>query len=208
MIVQKQPIIGGDMFLSQIVNLPINVNGTTRGVCLGVGVSLKTFAVKYLLCSSKPNVSPYTANADFCVNLSSVFSFEKNAVFLSKLRPVFPKNCAKIFLSRPVYSFEGSFLGNLADLEIQNEMATRVLTTHETFPFSSVAAVSDAVILRKNQPYPLGQRIPAPVVSSVFEKNTPIVTKPALKAAIEKKALIKLTLSLAPFRFDEETKQN
>lgn len=196
------------MLLSQIVNLPINVNGTNRGVCLGVGVSLKTSTVKYLLCSSAPSATPLSANVDFCVNLSSVYSFEKNAVFLSKLRPVFPKNCAKIFLSRPVYSFDGNFLGSLTDLEINEQTATRLFTTNETFPFCAVAAVSDAFILRKNQPYPLGQRIPAPVVSSVFEKNTPVVTKPVLKTAIEKKALIKLTLSLAPFRFEEDVSQN
>ena len=35
----------------------------------------------------------------------------------------------------------------------------------------------------------------------VTEKNDAVVTKPILKTAIKNKALIKLTLSLPPFRF-------
>lgn len=196
------------MFLSDLAGLPVFVNNTTRGVCLGVGISLKTFAVKYLLCSSDTSPAPYNGNADFCVNLSSVLAFEKDGIDLSRLRPVFPKNCAKIFLHRPVYSYEGAYLGNVSDLEILNDTAIKIFTEHAAYPLSTVAAFSDAVILRKEQPYPIGQRIPAPIVSSIFDKNTPIVTKPALRTAIEKKALIKLTLSLSPFHYPlEENKK-
>ena len=41
------------MFLSQFIGKPVLVNGETRGVCLGVGLSLKSYAVKYLFCSRR-----------------------------------------------------------------------------------------------------------------------------------------------------------
>ena len=111
----------------------------------------------------------------------------------------------KIFLPRPIYSYEGAFLGNAVDMELSNYVATRIFTDkNEIIPISSVLAFSDAVILRKEQAYPLGQRIPAHVVSKFFDKNEPIVTKSVLKTAIAKKNLIRLTMSLSPFRQDLE----
>ena len=182
------------MLLSSLVQKPVVVSGNIRGVCLGVGISLKTYAVKYLLCSSSPN----RANVDFCVNLSSLDKIDE-AVFLRRLRPVFPKNCAQITLRLPIFSFDGSYLGKLTDLEIQNFVATRFFTENKAFSTASIAACADALILRKEQPFPLGQRIPAPFILQFSNKTRPLVTKQFLRQAIEKKALVKLTLSLPPF---------
>lgn len=182
------------MLLSSLHGKPIVVAATTRGVCLGVGISLKTYAVKYLLCSSSPDRD----KIDFCVNASAI---EKNtdALFLRRLRPVFPKNCAQITKNLPVFSYDGSFLGSLRDMEMQNFAAIRLITEKKSFPITSLAACSDAVILRKEQPFPLGQRVPAPFVSDFGNKSQPLVTRSLLRAAIEKKSLVKLTLSLPPF---------
>lgn len=192
------------MLLSQLVGKNVYVNGNLRGVCLGMGISLKNFSVKYLLChslSSETARRTLAMQADFAVSISSVSEFSENGIVLSKLRPVFPKTCAKIFLSRPVYSFEGAFLGSAADVELTNYVATRIFTDrNEIIPISSVSAFSDAVILKKEQAYPLGQRIPAPLSLKIFDKNEPIVTKSVLRTAIAKKRLIRLTMSLPPFR--------
>lgn len=182
------------MLLTALINKPVVVGDNIRGVCLGVGVSLKTYAVKYLLCSSSPN----RATVDFCVNVSAVEKIDE-AVFLRRLRPVFPKNCAQITRNLPVFSFDGAFFGKLTDLEIQNFVATRIFTEKRAFSIALVAACSDAVILRKEQPFPLGQRVPAPFLSGFDDKTQPLVTKTFLRAAIEKRSLIKLTLSLPPF---------
>lgn len=182
------------MLLSDLIGKPVVVAATARGVCLGVGISLKNYAVKYLLCSSAPNRD----KVDFCVNVSAVEKIG-DALFLHRLRPVFPKNCAQITKNLPVFSYDGSFLGSLLDLEIQNFTTTRLITSKKVFPITALAACSDAVILRKEQPFPLGQRVPAPLVSSFSDKKEQLVTKPLLRAAIEKRALVKLTLSLPPF---------
>ena len=182
------------MLLSQLVQKPIVVDGNVRGVCLGVGISLKTYAVKYLLCSS----SPARSKTDFCVNLSAVTKIDE-AVFLHRLRPVFPKNCAQITMRLPIFSFNGGALGFLQDLEMQNFTVLRFFSENKAFPISAVAACSDAVILRKEQPYPLGQRVPAPFLLYFKDVARPIVTKSVLSTAIRERALIKLTLSLPPF---------
>ncbi|MBE5744676.1 MAG: hypothetical protein E7355_00915 [Clostridiales bacterium] len=91
----------------------------------------------------------------------------------------------------PIYNASGDFLGTLKDVEFQNQTAIRLITDSDiSHPFTEVGALSDAIILRKAQPYPLGQIIP--------HKNV-LITRKILRGAVEKQSLIKLTLSLPPF---------
>ena len=189
------------MLLSDITNKTVSVNTTPRGICRGIGLSLKSHAVRYLLCAS----TQAQENAiDFSVNVSAVSEIG-DTIQLSRLRSVFPKNCVKIFIGRPVYSFDGLFLGKVEDLEIREFIATRLFTDRgEVYPITSVTACSDAVILKKEPPYPLGQRIPAPLLYLYTDKADSVVTKPILRGAIQKGALVKLTLSLPPFNLENE----
>lgn len=192
------------MFLSQLVLKPLEVKGVPRAVCLGVGISLKNFSMKYLLCTPLPqrteNHTPFT-HADFAVNTSSLQTLSPHTLTLSSLRPIIPKACAKLYLGKPVYSQEGASLGNLKDVEFIRGVAIRIFTENKSYSACDLQAVSDAVILRKKQSYPLGQRIPASVVfQNLTEKDT-LVTKSILRKSIEKGTLIKLTLSLSPFHF-------
>lgn len=187
------------MKLSQLNEKNIYAGKAFRGVCRGVALSLKSQSVKYLLCASSSTQS----NTDFSVGVSSIHAIE-DSIILSRLRPAYPKNCAKITIGLPIYSFEGGFLGVVEDLEMRDYIATRLYSDRgEIFPITSVFACSDAVILRKEPPYPLGQRIPAPLLPIVSEKSEGLVTKPILRAAIQKRALVKLTLSLPPFQLEE-----
>lgn len=200
------------MFLSDITEKAVYVGKTPRGICRGVGLSLKSHAVKYLLCSSLRSDSNPSYEAvknaaisplisDFSVNAAAVKSVD-DTIVLSRLRPVFPKNCAKISIGCPVYSYDGVFLGNIADVELQDFIATRLFTDRGvSYSVLSISACSDAVILRKEQPFPLGQRIPAPLVSIFSDKSDALITKPILREAIRCGGLIRLTLSLSPFRF-------
>lgn len=184
------------MLLSELVGKKIYSGTTRRGICLGVAISLKSYAVKYLLCSSADTYNPLDTQTDFAINLSAVTSVN-DGIFLSRLRPVFPKNVAKIFIHKPIYSNEGVFIGNVADMEMDDFIAVKLLTNRgEAFPLTAISAFSDAVILRKRQPYPIGQRIP---ITSYSNLNERIVTKSVLRSAIENRALIRLTLSLPPF---------
>lgn len=182
------------MFLSDLRNRPVVVNDKQRGVCQGIGISLKNQAVKYLLCASNTTLVNAT---DFSINVSAVDELYPQ-IRLSRLRPVFPKSCAKLFLDLPIYSFDGGFLGELKDVELQNFTATRLFTEHTWYPISAILACSDALILRKEQPFPIGQRIPAPFLFH-FSNESNIVTKALLKEAAKSGKLIAFTLSLAPF---------
>ena len=180
------------MKLSELSEKSIYTNTTFQGVCRGVGLSLKSQAVRYLLCAS----SPTQATTDFSVGVNAVTEI-RDRILLSRLRPASPKGCAKIAIGLPVYSFEGGFLGTVADLDLYDFTATTLYTNRgESFPVTAIFACSDAVILRKEQPYPLGQRIPVP-----NEDTTNVVTKNTLKRAIADNKLISFTLSLPPFYF-------
>ena len=186
------------MKLSQLSEKNIYVNKASKGVCRGVAISLKSHAVRYLLCASAPTQSV----SDYAVGIGAVAEIN-DAITLSRLRPACPKGCAKIAIGLPVYSFEGGYLGVVTDLDIHDFVATKLYTDRgESFPIRSVFACSDAVILRKEQPFPLGQRIPAPFLSMVTTKNDGVVTKPILRTAASKGALIHLTLSLPPFQLE------
>ena len=183
------------MLLSNLIEKTILVSSAPHGICMGVGVSLKNFTVKYLLCAS----SQSRKQADFCVNFSALDDAGES-ITLKTLRPVFPRSCARFSPHLPIFSADGSFVGRLSDLEILDDVAIRFFTEDgRIFPLSSVLACTDAVILKKEQPFPIGQRIPAPVISTICNKKEGLVTKPLLRIAKEKSCLIKLTLSLAPF---------
>lgn len=181
------------MKLSNLIGKSVYAGSKRRGVCIGVGVSLKSGAVKYLFCSVS------SGRTEFCVNVSSIEELDEE-IYLSQLRPVFPKNAAKIFLGLPVYTDEGVFLGNVKDMEMDLFAALNLETElGERFPCTHITACTDAILLRKKPPYPIGQRIPASTVLDIFEHNETMVNRSNLRKAIEKGALIKLTLSLAPF---------
>lgn len=187
------------MKLSQLHEKNIYVGKSFRGVCRGVALSLKSQSVKYLLCAS---TQTQTAT-DFSVGVSAVTEIAED-IRLSRLRPCYPKNCAKISIGLPVYSFEGGFIGVVEDMDMRDFVATKLYTDRSAvIPLTSVFACSDAVILRKEQAYPLGQRIPTTMLSSVTDKSEALVTKPLLRAAIRNKSLIQLTLSLPPFNMEE-----
>ncbi|MBQ7879918.1 MAG: hypothetical protein IJ317_04650 [Clostridia bacterium] len=177
------------MLLSDLVEKSVYIGKNLKGVCLGIGVSLKTYAVKYLHCANAATYNPLRARIDFSVPVSAVESVSDGAIRLSRLRPVYPKNCTSIFLSRPVYSGDGAYLGYVTDVDLHDFTATRLFTdVNKSYPFSAIRAYADAVILCKTQVYPLGQRI-----------HACLVTKPLLKKAIAERTLIRLTLSLPPF---------
>jgi sporulation protein YlmC with PRC-barrel domain len=184
------------MKLSNLSEKDIFVNKQYKGECRGVAISLKSHAVRYLLCASTKTQS----NTDYSVGIGAVANID-DAITLSRLRPSYPKGCAKIAIGLPVYSFEGGYLGVVTDLDIHDFIATKLYTDRgESFPILSVFACSDAVILRKEQPFPLGQRVPAPFLPLFTNKTESVVTKGILRTAMQKKSLIKLTLSLPPFQ--------
>ena len=112
------------------------------------------------------------------------------------------KKVLRLFLGTPVYSHEGAYKGNITDGEVVDFKLVKLFTDQEfSFPLSGISAYSDAVILKKSLPYPIGQRIPAPAVP-LLNKFEPTVTRAVLKGAIENEALIRLTLSLAPFSLE------
>lgn len=188
------------MFLSELSFKRIYFQNAARGIILGVGISVKTRKLKYLLCSANTSKEHASHTPDFVLPISAIASVSENAVILTKLRPVIPKGYTRLFLHRPIYTQSGTNLGLLTDVRFDTLTATSIYSDKNiVYPFTSISAVSDAVLLRKNDAYPIGQRIPAPLVSHFEAEKNPHVTKSVLRRAIENKALIKLTLSLPPF---------
>lgn len=186
------------MLLSELITKPLYVGKTPRGYCVGVGVSLKSLSVKYLLCVHTTQ-NPPTQTFDFAVNVSCIKDVDTQ-IHLSRVRHSYPKNCVKVFIGCPIYSVDGSFLGNIADLDLDDFYAVRLHSDKSnTFSFLSVMACSDAILLRKEQPFPIGQRVHAPLVSSFFDNNPPIITKPVLRDALQNGTIVRLTSTLPPF---------
>lgn len=181
------------MKLSNLIGKSVYAGSKRRGVCEGVGVSLKSGTVKYLFCSAT------SGRTEFCVNVSAIEEID-DEIYLSRLRPVFPKSAVKILSGLPVYTSEGVFLGNVTDMEMDSFVALHLETDKgKRFSMTHITACTDAILLRKKPPYPIGQRIPAPILSDILQGSDIFVSRSSLREAIEKGALIKLTLSLAPF---------
>ena len=192
------------MLLSELLGKPIFIANSSRGICLGIGISLKNGNVKYLLCASSPSLS----RPDYCLNFNAVTQID-NAIHFPRLRPVLPKNCAQLTANLPVFTHNGSTAGKLLDVEIRQLSATRFKTDFGIIhPVSAIAACADAILLRKPAPYPIGQAIPIAGLPFLADKTAHTVTKPVLRAAIEKKSLVKLTLSLSPFSLDFHTAEH
>lgn len=186
------------MRLSQLLNKNLYTNKTPRGISVGVAFSLKNCVVKQLLCSSQPPTDKSPRKSDFAINVSAI-SAVSDGISLTHIRPTLPKPQAKLFLNLPVYSYDGVFLGNLIDGEMENFILIRLFTDrNEAFPPSSISVCRDAIFLRKETPYPLGQRVPSPLLSQL-QTEEKSVTKPLLRRAMHQGALVKLTLSLPPF---------
>ncbi len=184
------------MLLSALVGKELFLGKTYKGVCRGIGISLKSYEIKYLFCASAPSGKQ---EGDFVLPFSAVASVG-DMISLSKARPVFPKSCAKLFLSRPVYDASCVFLGELNDVEIDGLAVTAICTSLGLrFPAVLLSTCSDAILLKKELPYPIGQPVPAPVLLRLNRKTDGVVTKPLLRLAMEKGELVKLTLSLPPF---------
>ena len=198
------------MLLSQITDKSIRSGKNVRGVCIGVGISVKSRAVKYLLCASAPlplnceeGVGFSMLESQFAVGVHSIKNLCDNEITLSCLRMSVPKNHGKLFIGKPVYSDEGVFLGKITDAHLQNFIVTEVKTDKNTYHSAlSIAACSDALILRKEQPFPIGQRIPTPAVFNFLTDNDVLTTRSILREAMQKGQLIRFTLSLPPFNLD------
>ena len=190
------------MLLSQLIYKELRHREKSRGICLGIGISLKNYGLKYLLCRS--GAAPCWASADLYIQANALLGVSNASLSLRAFRPVAPKPHAKLFIGKPVYTQNGESLGRLKDVEFCNLTATRIFTEKGSYPIRAVYAVADAVILKKEQPFPLGQRIPAPMLCDVLQKNEPVVTRSVLKRAIAKSSLIRLTLSLPPFEHETE----
>lgn len=182
------------MLLSSLLQKRVVVGSRAVGVCLGIGFSLKTHTVKYLLCAAKENAR----FPDFAVGVNAVASIS-DEIRLTRLRAVFPRSCAKVCYGLPVYSYEGIKLGAVRDMEILQGAVVKLFSDNgKSFPAAALFACGDAVILRKELPFPLGQPL-SDEAKKRFPDSGPAVTKALLRKAAKKGKLIELTLSLPPF---------
>lgn len=190
------------MLLSSITLKQISTPKNVCGVCKGIAFSLSSGVVKYILCDSQTNAKKEKTAVDFCLPFSSMERVDELSISIKKPRPVLPKPYARIFIGLPVFTELGHLKGVVTDLQCTlmengNFIATTLFVDGNPLPIKSVTAINDAVILRKQKRYPLGQRIPVGQVYPKAKQN--FVTKSVLQTAIKNSSLIKFTLSLPPF---------
>ena len=187
------------MLLTNLIGKPVRKQNVTYGNVTGVCVSLKSRAIRYLLCISREK-----PRSEFAVGISAVAEMDDD-VTLTRLKPLLPQNSVKLTLNRPIYDETGKYLGFIQDAELENGYLRAVYANdNKRYPATRVLALDDAVILKKTEPYPLGQRIPTPAVcplSDEFSKTEKggLVTRSVLKTAVKNGALIRFTLALPPF---------
>ena len=174
------------MLLSSLIRKTIIFDKTPRGTCIAIGIAPKTKRMKYLFCT--PIESGQNAPSYFALPLTALSSISEHSLILSRIRPVLPQNYLQLTLGMPIYSESGKHLGTLINVKFDQSVAIALQTESGWLNFTRVLAIGDAIILRKEQPYPIGQPV---------QEN--FVTKRTLKRAVKEQSLIKLTLSLPPF---------
>lgn len=185
------------MLLSSLLIRPIFAAQKQKGFCVGVGISPKDYLIKYLFCSQTQTGKTEFALKFSCLNLTP------ESLHCSRLTPVLPKACIRIFLPRPLYNESGELLGQIVDGIVEkNRLTSLIVDSGERLPICFISAYADCVIVKKQARYPIGQRTSS--LSPDCAKAFAVVTKSALKTAIKNNCLIKLTLSLPPFYFSEE----
>ena len=178
------------MLLSSLLKKNIFAAQKQKGFCVGVGISQKDYSIKYLFCSQRQ-----TGKTEFAVKFSSLTPTPES-LQCSRLIPVVPKACTRIFLPRPLYNEKGELLGQIVDGIIEKYRLTSLIVDNgEKLPLCFIAAYADCVIVKKRT------SSLSPDCTQAFG----VITKSALKTAIKNDCLIKLTLSLPPFYFSEES---
>lgn len=155
-----------------------------RGVCLGVYVSKKSGAIKYLFCALDDDKT-VTVPVGAIDQIHPV----TGGIYLKNLRTAIPNQCLRLTPFLPVYSCEGKYLGRLDDVCAQGLTVTKLVVGSQKYPALAIDAVSDALLL-KPLPYPLGEW-------SKEEESS--VSRKLLKDKIKQGELIRFTLSLPPF---------
>lgn len=185
------------MLLTEFIGTPVFVGEKQRGIIQGVFLSPKSKAVKYLLCSLQTSAHP-----PITISVSAIEHIDNSGLFLKQMRSTLPKNALLFKKDCPVYNENGVYLGSACNLELFNLTATAIFTENTVFPATSILAVGDAVLLRPDEPYPIGQRIPAPARSLFFDlpQSSLLVNRSLLKTAVKNGTLIEFTLSLPPFQ--------
>lgn len=184
------------MFLNDFIGMPVFVEEKQRGTLQGVFLSAKSKSIKYLLCS----IDQKGTQTPLAVSVAAIERID-DVVVLKRIRSTLPKNATLFKQNCPVYTENGVYLGGACDLEFHELTAVALHTETAVFPTTSILAIGDAVLLRRDEPYPIGQRVPAPALSlfSLPEQSL-LVTRSVLKSAIKNGRLIAFTLSLPPFQ--------
>ena len=160
------------MLLSEIVGKNVYAGKALRGVCRGVCLSLKSRAVN--TCCAAARRQRATTTPNFSVGVGCVGAID-DAVVLRRMRTAIPKNCARFFAGRPVYSEDGAYLGIASDLAMENFVATRLITDtgknlpcRRHFPRSETRCCSNAPLsfrsagsFPKASPFPTPRRAPS-----------------------------------------------
>ena len=105
--------------------------------------------------------------------------------------------------SKSEYSEEGQYLGITSDLVMENFTATKLVTdTGKVYSAAAIAALGDAVILKKEPYFPLGMLVNSDIPASPEPiREGTLVNRGTLRTAIASGRLIRLTVNLLPLPY-------
>lgn len=182
------------MLLSELTGKTVYSSDKAKGTCRGVALSLKSKAIRYLVCA---NDAVGGNAAQFFIPVGNVEAITESRIVLKRMRTAAPpKNCVCFYSGIPVYFESGAYLGKTTDLEIKNFIATNLSAdTGKRYKATCITGVRDAVVLKKAPAFPLGEPIPH-AFSAIYKGQT--VTKSLLKHASKRRELIALTRAVLP----------
>jgi len=187
------------MFISQWIGKNLYSGNKLCGACKGVGFSLKSQTIKFLVCSADAH-DRHDSDGRFCVSVSQIEKIT-DAVYLKRLRTVAPNNSALFLPDKPIYSETGAYHGLAIDLQIENFSAVAIISDRQkTYPVHQILASGDAFIIKKTSVFPLGRTLRREITvnNQSVAANAP-VTKTLLQSAAKSGNLIRLTTALSPF---------
>ena len=175
----------------QILGKNVYENGQIKGIVQSVCLAKKYPYVKQLNCK-------LLSGQDVCISALKMQTDSKGVHF-ERLRASIPGDYTTLSKNTPIYDEKGTFLTTLSNVEIVNGLLISFVGQNSIrYPYASVKAISDAIILGKKSAFPLGEPLPA---CHKTKNGSPFVCKSALQKALKKGELIKFTLSLEPFDF-------
>lgn len=110
-----------------------------------------------ILFSKKGNVSSFVAidednESEQIIEIKDIFKIGEDAVLIKNSTKIIVSghNCKNIFINKEVFDINGSSLGNVLDIEIDNLKISKILTTKSHFLFDEIISLNSVIMINNS----------------------------------------------------------